>query len=101
MRAASTTPKRAMPPGRRSSRRGAALLRYTGGHAGERVGTGAGLFRSARGLRCPLSGPQPEDRLQPGGNARSEEHTSELKALMRNSYAVLCLTSKKQKQKNT
>src|SRR3546814_9204461 len=29
---------------------------------------------------------------------RSEEHTSELQSLMRNSYAVFCL--KKQKQKN-
>src|SRR3546814_7586154 len=26
-----------------------------------------------------------------GGNARSEEHTSELQSLMRNSYAVFCL----------
>src|SRR3546814_1668288 len=32
-------------------------------------------------------------------NARSEEHTSELQSLMRNSYAVFCL--KKKKQKNT
>src|SRR3546814_5352984 len=28
---------------------------------------------------------------------RSEEHTSELQSLMRNSYAVLCLKKKKQK----
>src|SRR3546814_4712455 len=28
---------------------------------------------------------------------RSEEHTSELQSLMRNSYAVLCLTQKKKK----
>src|SRR3546814_9362614 len=27
-------------------------------------------------------------------NVRSEEHTSELQSLMRNSYAVLCLTQK-------
>src|SRR3546814_8840567 len=34
---------------------------------------------------------------------RSEEHTSELQSLMRNSYAVLCLKKKKQEQecKNT
>src|SRR3546814_4798608 len=35
---------------------------------------------------------------------RSEEHTSELQSLMRNSYAVFCLKNKKktmQKQKNT
>src|SRR3546814_8995749 len=29
-------------------------------------------------------------------DVRSEEHTSELQSLMRNSYAVLCLTKKKQ-----
>src|SRR3546814_8895744 len=29
------------------------------------------------------------------GNERSEEHTSELKSLMRNSYAVFCLKKKK------
>src|SRR3546814_7474763 len=28
--------------------------------------------------------------------SRSEEHTSELQSLMRNSYAVYCLTNKKQ-----
>src|SRR3546814_1608928 len=30
-----------------------------------------------------------------GVPARSEEHTSELQSLMRNSYAVFCLTKKK------
>src|SRR3546814_9007332 len=30
------------------------------------------------------------------GRYRSEEHTSELQSLMRNSYAVLCLKKKKQ-----
>src|SRR3546814_1762212 len=29
-----------------------------------------------------------------GGGLRSEEHTSELQSLMRNSYAVVCLTKK-------
>src|SRR3546814_5036834 len=29
-----------------------------------------------------------------GGEARSEEHTSELQSLMRNSYAVFCLKKK-------
>src|SRR3546814_8695930 len=29
------------------------------------------------------------------GNKRSEEHTSELQSLMRNSYAVFCLKNKK------
>src|SRR3546814_9000787 len=31
---------------------------------------------------------------------RSEEHTSELKSLMRHSYAVFCLTKKKTQRKN-
>src|SRR3546814_7059551 len=30
-----------------------------------------------------------------GGEGRSEEHTSELQSLMRNSYAVFCLKKKK------
>src|SRR3546814_1071495 len=33
-----------------------------------------------------------------GQKTRSEEHTSELQSLMRNSYAVFCLKKKKQKQ---
>src|SRR3546814_10522518 len=32
---------------------------------------------------------------------RSEEHTSELQSLMRNSYAVFCLKKKKTKPKDT
>src|SRR3546814_10443722 len=35
-------------------------------------------------------------RLDAAGIARSEEHTSELQSLMRISYAVFCLTKKKQ-----
>src|SRR3546814_3684059 len=33
------------------------------------------------------------------GDARSEEHTSELQSLMRNSYAVFCLKKKTNKKK--
>src|SRR3546814_8272998 len=33
-------------------------------------------------------------------NRRSEEHTSELKSLMRSSYAVFCLTKKKHSMSN-
>src|SRR3546814_1707763 len=33
--------------------------------------------------------------MQPVGDRRSEEHTSELQSLMRNSYAVFCLKKKK------
>src|SRR3546814_10050742 len=34
-------------------------------------------------------------------DTRSEEHTSELQSLMRNSYAVFCLKKKNKKTKNT
>src|SRR3546814_3650199 len=37
----------------------------------------------------------------PGAMMRSEEHTSELQSLMRISYAVFCLTKKKQTISNT
>src|SRR3546814_1144663 len=36
-----------------------------------------------------------------GITERSEEHTSELQSLMRISYAVFCLTKKKQQTKDT
>src|SRR3546814_6776398 len=35
------------------------------------------------------------------GSVRSEEHTSELQSLMRNSYAVFCLKKKNKTHKNT
>src|SRR3546814_1279087 len=38
------------------------------------------------------------DLKQPRTEARSEEHTSELQSLMRNSYARICLKTKKRKQ---
>src|SRR3546814_12455692 len=34
------------------------------------------------------------------GRGRSEEHTSELQSLMRNSYAVFCLKKKKKRRRN-
>src|SRR3546814_6255970 len=36
-----------------------------------------------------------DDRNEAGEISRSEEHTSELQSLMRNSYAVFCLKKKK------
>src|SRR3546814_4799367 len=38
---------------------------------------------------------QPDPRLLVENMRRSEEHTSELQSLMRNSYAVFCLKKKK------
>src|SRR3546814_6803175 len=54
------------------------------------VGTGLGavngiLFKNAGAL---------EDATKLGVIVRSEEHTSELQSLMRNSYAVFCLKKK-------
>src|SRR3546814_6767285 len=40
-------------------------------------------------------------RVEEGDDARSEEHTSELQSLMRISYAVFCLKTKKQKTPTT
>src|SRR3546814_2292245 len=37
----------------------------------------------------------PADRIDEAGVERSEEHTSELQSLMRNSYAVFCLKTKR------
>src|SRR3546814_1808563 len=51
-----------------------------------------------------IAGEKPENERFPGAEAtysieammqRSEEHTSELQSLMRNSYAVFCLKKKK------
>src|SRR3546814_7117841 len=59
--------------------------------------------RSAIAPTCPDGrsayppGPWRSAHIWPGGKApRSEEHTSELQSLMRNSYAVFCLKKKTQ-----
>src|SRR3546814_1150947 len=67
------------------------------------------LFRSGLGCRYPggerpglypraeqAAGEAGKDR--PGGDERSEEHTSELQSLMRISYAVFCLKKKKRQR---
>src|SRR3546814_8333541 len=60
---------------------------------------------------CELAWPPPTERrayaessraAAPGKrNARSEEHTSELQSLMRNSYAVFCLQKKKKHKQHS
>src|SRR3546814_10822701 len=56
------------------------------------------LFRSVgRSYRCGWHESGRGDALQrqePAHPGRSEEHTSELQSLMRNSYAVFCLKKK-------
>src|SRR3546814_7746522 len=60
-----------------------------------------GVIEFARDLRAPVIAEATErlakiDFVHVGSLARSEEHTSELKSLMRLSYAVRCLQKKKQ-----
>src|SRR3546814_4460800 len=95
-------------PGRTA---GGAAGRFRDGAPGGRRdiwSAGGSHGRSARGSDCrrrpvehgladhaPTAPP-----LQTRHHARSEEHTSELQSLMRNSYAVFCLKKKKYHQLN-
>src|SRR3546814_6063073 len=72
-------------------------------HAAARGRVRAGGARTRRrrpGRGCREAGRDPGrgrgHRAAPGGERRSEEHTSELQSLMRISYAVFCLKKKKQ-----
>src|SRR3546814_2173332 len=47
-------------------------------------------------IACSDSRADPATIFDTAPGARSEEHTSELQSLMRNSYAVFCLKQKKQ-----
>src|SRR3546814_6912250 len=98
----------------------AVLLRFQGSAVEERrqrLAQGAeGLAQARLALALAAVGPDPLDDRVTGralvagqgqhrqhqrglaGRKRSEEHTSELQSLMRNSYAVFCL-KKKKKQK--
>src|SRR3546814_2155163 len=60
--------------------------------------TGSGRQASGNGLDNIISGGNGRQTLD--GGPRSEEHTSELQSLMRTSYAVFCLKTKKKKQRN-
>src|SRR3546814_1206891 len=75
---------------------GAAAARHALGVYGE-----WGAFRDARPPRC-FAISEPDRAIAPAKPERSEEHTSELQSLMRNSYAVFCLKNKsKQTQKHS
>src|SRR3546814_9685010 len=71
--------------------------------AGWRMGSaGAAGGRGAAG--GAIDGRDSAGRSGPAysaGAGISEEHTSELQSLMRNSYAVVCLTKKKNTEHNT
>src|SRR3546814_4185457 len=57
-----------------------------------------GLARAQDGRAHPARKPRLPSDLDAGARRRSEEHTSELQSLMRNSYAVFCLKQKHQIQ---
>src|SRR3546814_10094949 len=59
--------------------------------------TDPGVMHSEEGRIDPLrlgGGREREERQEETRRQRSEEHTSELQSLMRNSYAVFCLKKK-------
>src|SRR3546814_1757730 len=56
---------------------------------------------SQRGVLNLAHSPSQMDAYARRGNARSEEHTSELQSLMRISYAVFCLKKKKYNHSTT
>src|SRR3546814_7634544 len=57
-------------------------------------------FRAARDEMMAGNGDDASDGdQQEPGTDRSEEHTSELQSLMRNSYAVFCLKNKNERRK--
>src|SRR3546814_2863664 len=79
-----------------------ALSRCLRSRLGQRLPWPAGL--PMRPTRCPQAHPigahgrcsGVSKCAQPASSRRSEEHTSELQSLMRNSYAVFCLKKKKE-----
>src|SRR3546814_1829995 len=71
------------------------LLHQSRQPQGRRAG-GEPARRAALSLEVAAP-PDPHRGAGVAGRGRSEEHTSELQSLMRNSYAVFCLKKKKNK----
>src|SRR3546814_3504679 len=72
------------------------LFRAKGSAAARNADPARKVGESSR-RAAPLPGDDPHRNRLGGGTAAdpgSEEHTSELQSLMRNSYAVFCLTKK-------
>src|SRR3546814_9271966 len=78
----------------------AAVVAGQDGKLGADIGSGIAPGGAAAIVAVEARGiaPMAEKQLA-GAERRSEEHTSELQSLMRNSYAVFCL-KKKKKQHN-
>src|SRR3546814_1976121 len=68
---------------------GAAIKRGARAASGEIL-----VFMDADGQHDPVEIAGLLERLEQGYDMRSDEHTSELQSLMRNSYAVFCLKKK-------
>src|SRR3546814_1772675 len=68
---------------------------------GQRMGTAVDDLQRVAGQLQRVSAGIWWDRLKEWLSARSEEHTSELQSLMRNSYAVFCLKKKKELRDHT
>src|SRR3546814_10228413 len=76
--------------------------RRTGRDIDALAGNDAGLLAQPRGngegdprRMAPFGRHRDARRARPPDLRRSEEHTSELQSIMRNSYAVFCLKKKK------
>src|SRR3546814_6006860 len=63
--------------------------------AGDVIASAAGVNQWGVGDVYGVIGSSSAERWFTIGTGRSEEHTSELQSLMRNSYAVFCLKKKK------
>src|SRR3546814_1696172 len=67
------------------------LFRSPDTHRGRTSGPGSGAISPLLAGGCDAGGKPGGVPADPPAHHRSEEHTSELQSLMRNSYAVFCL----------
>src|SRR3546814_5445506 len=87
--------RRSSPPAQRPGC-GASARLGPSGHIGAPAAQGRDVLRAGHRARFR------DEALDAAAvGQRSEEHTSELQSLMRNSYAVFCLKKKKKKQYDT
>src|SRR3546814_6507367 len=69
------------------------------GHHHDRIGLAAGVVAAGEQQHPERKAKHPDEARR--RKDRSEEHTSELQSLMRNSYAVFCLKKKKKMNNKT